>query len=202
MAARNKQPLNQAPSNFYTCHPRQSVACVICLICERIYHTSDFLKIKNTKFITNLFVICNNHDDFDLTLNIDESDLKNNARYLLTQTKLYERERYKDELNKSIAVSVSTSDTTHNSTILCSDDDCAFLKSENVLQKQLMIGRMQKLLTQKKNIQLQIYLKLLFALKTKKQIISIILIKTSLLSYRKILHYQSMEFLQIIKKDK
>ncbi|KAJ8670255.1 hypothetical protein QAD02_001514 [Eretmocerus hayati] len=67
-----QQPDKVPPDIYFKCHPTKAAGIVVCLLCEGVYHKSDFVKTLNSgKFITPVFVICNDHSECDLTSNED-----------------------------------------------------------------------------------------------------------------------------------
>ena len=54
-------PPDKFSDKFYKCHPTQKFAAVVCVICDNAYHVKDFVKLKNTKILSDNLVICPNH---------------------------------------------------------------------------------------------------------------------------------------------
>ena len=72
--AENGLPPEAVPLDInYRCHPNKMNSTVICILCNNVYHKSDFLRIlerkpNTAKYITNVLVVCDKHE-FDLTSN-------------------------------------------------------------------------------------------------------------------------------------
>jgi hypothetical protein len=122
----------------FKCHPQSKVPkIVICLICENVYHEADFNKYTSGQYVSEMFVICPKHrldnltskSDYDLNL------LDTNARKIITQIKLFEKEELRNELCTSLSLnnSKNTSDVSETSEV----DDLTTIKLENELLKQL-----------------------------------------------------------------
>lgn len=58
---------------MYKRHHKSAVNFIICIVCENIYHISEFNSLKNTEYLSNSFVICDecNH----LTSKVDKNTL-------------------------------------------------------------------------------------------------------------------------------
>ena len=67
MASGGKRPPDKLGEKTFKCHPKVKVSFVVCLICESVYHNSDFEKLKNIKYISETLVICPEHPNIDLT---------------------------------------------------------------------------------------------------------------------------------------
>lgn len=134
MATEDKPP-DKFNDKYYTCHPKNKCATVVCIICENVYHQSDFRKYNSGKFISEVFVICPDHEDLNLTSNQDEQNLNDTAKKIIAGLKMRQTTQIREELltdltNKSI-------DLHNNTTILDSDAEYEILKTENLLLKQL-----------------------------------------------------------------
>ena len=55
------------PDIYYKCHPAQPVQCVICAVCNNIYHKSDYAKNKIRNYLNSLYIICEEHRLEDIT---------------------------------------------------------------------------------------------------------------------------------------
>ncbi|KAJ8673588.1 hypothetical protein QAD02_004850 [Eretmocerus hayati] len=75
MASVGKHGPDKVPPDIsFKCHPKKTAGIVVCLLCEGVFHKSDFLDtIKTGKFISSVFVICNDHSDVDLTSTSDNT---------------------------------------------------------------------------------------------------------------------------------
>ncbi|KAL3278046.1 hypothetical protein HHI36_013391 [Cryptolaemus montrouzieri] len=67
----------------FRCHLKQDVNFVVCLVCENVFHLSDFRRLSATRILGEIFVIFNEHTDLDLTLKLDEELLDVKSRHLL-----------------------------------------------------------------------------------------------------------------------
>ena len=67
MASEENIPPDPGIDIYYKCHPKIKVTTVVCLICESVYHRSDFKKLKNTKWISNVLVVCPEHKGLIIT---------------------------------------------------------------------------------------------------------------------------------------
>lgn len=72
---------------YYKCHPKTEVKTVVCLICESVYHTSDFARLDGAIKLSSVLGICNEHHDLDLTSNISKETLCKEARHIVAQIK-------------------------------------------------------------------------------------------------------------------
>ena len=62
------------------------------VICEDVYYKSDFKRLKQGKYLTNVQVICPQHSDIDLTSKYNENVLNNTTRQIIAQVKLKEQD--------------------------------------------------------------------------------------------------------------
>ena len=65
----------QSPNINCRCQPNIVNSTVICILCNNVYHKSDFFRILEKKtniarYVTNVLVVCDEHD-FDVTSNKD-----------------------------------------------------------------------------------------------------------------------------------
>ena len=75
MAENGLPPEAVPPDINYRCHPNKVNSTVICILCDNVYHKSDFLRIlerkpNTAKYIINVLVVCDEYE-FDLTSNKD-----------------------------------------------------------------------------------------------------------------------------------
>lgn len=85
---------------FYKCHPRQEVKTVVCLICENVYHTSDFSRLEGARKLSSVLGICPEHEDLDLTSNLSKETLSNEAKHIVAQVKLNQLKQQTEYRNK------------------------------------------------------------------------------------------------------
>nr|XP_036220925.1 uncharacterized protein LOC118681259 [Bactrocera oleae] len=123
----------------FKCHSNLRVPkIVICLVCEYVYHVNDFNRLSKgkVKFISEMFVICPEHHG-NITSDTDNVNIELNeeARLLITGIKLYEKEKCKEDINKSITSSLTKDTLLLDNTVI--EDDLALLRVEIELLKQL-----------------------------------------------------------------
>lgn len=121
----------------YKCHPSTKANFVVCIVCEDVYHLSDFNRLKKVKFLSNIFAICDAHGD--LTSKVTNCQLDDQTKSLIAEIKQNEVKRAQEKLQAEIENSLSMSkNTSHNATILSEDDpDFRAIVTENTLLKQL-----------------------------------------------------------------
>lgn len=70
------------------------------LICENVYHEGDFNKYTNGEYVSEMLVICPKHRQDHITQKseYDLNALDNNARKIIAQIKLFEKEELRNEL--------------------------------------------------------------------------------------------------------
>lgn len=90
------------PDKPFKCHPKNFNTTLICILCEAVWHKSDFNK-KKGKYITDVFVLCDDHKDIDLdTVDLDKTDnlviakIKNDLIALQEENKKI-KEKYKKQ---------------------------------------------------------------------------------------------------------
>lgn len=136
MADRKDPPDKVAGKNF-KCHPKQNVNIAVCIVCEEVYHLSDFVRLKNTKSISDIFVICNSHRN--LTSKKTNITLSDEVNMLIGEIKenaiVLAQEKLQQEVNLTLSNSKNYS---HDMTTLEDDDqDIKAYVTENILLKQL-----------------------------------------------------------------
>lgn len=121
----------------YKCHPSSKVNFVVCIICEDVYHLSDFNRLKKVKFISDIFAVCNAHQD--LTSNLDNLILDQQSRAVIAEIKQNEIKRAHEKLYQDVENSLSDRKiNSHNNTTMLDDDpDLRAVLTENILLKQL-----------------------------------------------------------------
>ena len=106
MASGGKKPPDTILTKYYKCHPQTKVEAVLWLVCENFFHTSEIVTKYNArcpvKFISNLLMICQNHPNVALTLNLPYGELSCEAKQLIAQIKLTAKEQVKQEIISDI----------------------------------------------------------------------------------------------------
>lgn len=147
MASENEPPDKRAGKTF-KCHKNQKVNWVICLVCEDTYHSSDFNRLKETKYVNETFALCSKHPN--LTSLIEGNVLDSvSVRALITEIKMFERNRVREEVraemqkeldNSLASVSYNSNrdlSAAHNNTIRDEDEpDVRLIKTENILLRE------------------------------------------------------------------
>lgn len=90
MAPPGDPPEAAPPDIYYKCHPQTKCCTVYCILCDSVFHKSDFIRHKDVKFITRVLVVCNLHSDIELTSNSD------NAKVVLSYLKDQSEKRNKE----------------------------------------------------------------------------------------------------------
>lgn len=91
------------PDKNYRCHPELVNKTVFCVLCDNVYHKSDFNRKKNVRYVTQVIVICDEHPTVDLT-SIKSDDPRVLITILKNELKNMEKEieKYKQN-NKQIS---------------------------------------------------------------------------------------------------
>lgn len=139
MSSDNESEESEESEKNYTCHPAQRVKLKVCIICENVYHSSDFNRLKDTIKISEILVICPDHAGLDLTSRLDVNTLTNEAKTIIAQVKLREKEKAQKEILDNISQNLSTHcDEKLNLTISgTQEDNDTVLKAEILLLRQL-----------------------------------------------------------------
>lgn len=133
MAGCGKPPQNDGDI-FYKCHPANRVTHYVCVLCDSAFHVSDFKAYKGTKFISKFLVICNGHQDADLTSIHDTNMLDEQSRLIIAQVKLNQKHLIQQELQDNISNEQSIH---HSDTINGSEGEFSSLKMQVSLLTQL-----------------------------------------------------------------
>lgn len=154
MAESETDPPDKGPDIFIEGHKNRRVTQVVCIICEKVYYRSEFIKYKDTKFIGKLLVICPKHDGINLTSKYSDEALNETAKIIISQIKQNAKKDIIEEIQNE---SIKEKDL--NATIHRECSECEIIKSENVLLKQLNCEMQDKnsllkelLLNEKENI--------------------------------------------------
>lgn len=97
--AGNKSGGVKPPDIYFKCHPKKVSGIVVCALCDAVYHKSDYQELKNGVFVTDLLVICENHNDIDLT-SVDTGNEINYTNRLLFARLRSDIKEKNDEINK------------------------------------------------------------------------------------------------------
>ena len=62
-AAWERQSEAVPPDIFFKCHNQTKVTTVFCVLCENVYHKSDFDRRKGARYVTSAMVICEEHNN-------------------------------------------------------------------------------------------------------------------------------------------
>lgn len=135
--ADESEPPDITCGKSYKCHLRSKANFIVCINCEEIYHLSDFNRLQEVKFLSDIFGICNIHKI--LTSSQSESSLSEDARLIIAEIKLNEIKRAQEKLQQDVNLTLSiTKNSLHDQTILEDDDaDMRATITENILLKQL-----------------------------------------------------------------
>lgn len=130
----------------YKCHPTAKVRLKVCLLCENVYHVSDFQRLKNTITISEVLVICPTHQEIDLNSKVNEKTLCKDAKILIAQLKLYEKDKAHNEILENISINLSEHcEKKLNKTIEGqNEDNDTVLKAEILLLRQMNIELQDK----------------------------------------------------------
>ena len=113
-------------------------------MCEDAYHVADFKRLKNTKQISDVLVLCPAHSELQLTSKSGDL-LSVEARQIIPQVKLYEREKFQEQLLNTISTEVLNENLERqNLTIVEQDEDFNAMKAEIILQKKFIIEMREK----------------------------------------------------------
>lgn len=129
--------LTENSAKVFKCHSNLRVPkIVVCIICENVYHANDFNRLNKGKYVSEMFVVCPAHCEEDLTskCTYENIELSEDARKIITQIKLFEKEKCKEDISKNISLNLTKENLLHETVI---EDDLAMLRVENDLLKQL-----------------------------------------------------------------
>lgn len=104
---------------------------MICIICESVYHPNDFNRLKKGKYISEMFVVLGTHDVESITSKNDfeNIELSEDARKIITQTKLYEKDKIKEDLQNNISLNKTRDAMLLDETVI--EDELALLRVDN-----------------------------------------------------------------------
>ena len=133
MPQKEKQPPDKPSIRGYKCCARTEIKTVVCIICESVYHKTHLNKLNNIKYVGETLVICPEHNQENIISKIEESDLSELTRYLITQIKLKKTEELQKELLEEIAN--KTQDLHNKTTVIDLNAEHELLVTENSLLK-------------------------------------------------------------------
>jgi hypothetical protein len=140
MASGGKEPPDASLNKFYKCHPTTKVGAVVCVLCGNFYHTSEFVAKYNTgapvKFLSNSFVICQDHPSFAITSKLPYGELSPSACEFIAQLKFENREAIKQDILAEI-IHEKNIDTNLDTTVYEGYTEIQALKIENSILTQL-----------------------------------------------------------------
>lgn len=137
------------PGEYYKCHPKKKNSTYVCIVCENVYHKCDFEEIKKpTIKISNVFVVCPEHEQLDLTNFKSDVSLNDTAKCIIAQIKLKQQEQIREEYLSDIINNTNNVDLN-----VSSESELEVLRAENTILKQLVaeMKDKNKLLAEQKN---------------------------------------------------
>ena len=133
MAADTELP-DKPCKKYFKCHPGIRFNSAVCIICEEVYHLSNFNRLKKAKIVSEVFAICNSHQD--LTSKAQEIDLSSETRLLITEIRQNEYVRAQQKLHEEVEQNLSTT-INGNKSSNDADPDIRSIITENILLRQL-----------------------------------------------------------------
>lgn len=130
----------ESSAKTFKCHSNILVPkIVICIICESVFHTNDFNRCNkggSGKFISDMLVICAKHNvDITSKNKFDNIELCENARTIIAHTKMFEKDKVREDIRHNISLNKTRESMLMDDTII--EDELAMLKVENDLLKEL-----------------------------------------------------------------
>ena len=108
MASGGKESPDRILTKYYKCHPQTKVGAVLCLMCENFFHTSEIVTKYNAgnplKIISNSLIICHDHPNVALTLNLPYGEISSETKQLIAQIKCTPKEQVKQEIISEIDI--------------------------------------------------------------------------------------------------
>lgn len=137
MGEHAKVPPDKLQGKQFKCHPKQNSNVVVCIVCEETFHLSDFKRLKNTKFIGDILVVCDAHKN--LTANKSQIKLGQEEKLLIAEIKESAYALAQEKLQQGVhSVLPAAGSSSHDITALGDDDaDIKTVIAENVLLRQL-----------------------------------------------------------------
>lgn len=106
MATGGKKPPDRGGGKSYKCHPDTRCNAVVCIICEDVYHPNDFVRKSGGVQISEVFVICKEHKELNLTSIISDHVLEPDAKLAIAQFKIVALNR-ETQINNSWEMKMS-----------------------------------------------------------------------------------------------
>lgn len=131
----NGPPL-KPPDKFFKCHANEKADIVLCLLCESVYHSEDFSLLNNTKYLSDILVICPEHTDLNLTTN-SKINLDGATRKVIANIKITEKENAEKAVYTQINKYLHSDQKKNRNTTTTNDPDNELLRAENFLLKQI-----------------------------------------------------------------
>ena len=128
----------------FKCNPSKKVSTAVCVMCDNVYHVSDFNKMSGGTYLSNVLVICDNHKDLELISKFDKNKFTEEVRIGLSAIKSHEKQRVDREILHNISLNNTAKEelSVHDATILEGTD--AAIKTEVTLLRQLNTELMSK----------------------------------------------------------
>lgn len=138
MAEDKKKPPDRMPGKV-CCHPQKKVSVVVCLICDSVYNRSDYNSLNKQTYLSDVLIICDKHDDLDLTSKVNKRTLNDSAKKIIAQIKAKKEEQVKEEIMQNISVQVDLDGSMLNESAIGANSGghAMALKNENLLLRQL-----------------------------------------------------------------
>ena len=134
MAGGQGDPPDRLWEKYKCCGKKCST--LTCIVCESKWHPSCASRMKKDFVnINDSLLICDDHAGKDITSNINKEDLSEPLRLLIVQIKLKSSEQLRKEILSEVANKIQD---LHNATIFSNETDFELLKTENMLQKELI----------------------------------------------------------------
>lgn len=128
MASTSSGSKSRLPDKYYKCHASQKVKTVVCIICENVYHSSDFVRLEKAIQLSAVLGICPEHEGLDLTSKVNRKLLTNEARLVISQVKSMDRLEVRKQILEEFEININEDGQE------ISDDN---LKRENALLREL-----------------------------------------------------------------
>ncbi|XP_074096741.1 uncharacterized protein LOC141525936 [Cotesia typhae] len=114
--------LGNKSDETFKCHSNMKIPkIVICIICECVYHESDFNRFKKGFCVGKRLIVCPDHGDVNITP-IDHATLDENSRKIIAYIKQHEKEDLKICLSSSVMLDSPNSQDILNKTVRNNED--------------------------------------------------------------------------------
>ena len=138
------EPPDKNQEVVFKCHPKAKVITVMCVVCDNVYHKTDFDRYKDGKYIGKALVICPEHVELLITLKDKDKKIKldEKARIVIALLKSEKEEKIKQKILDEIspisdAIHKSVISEKLNATDLLENTELENLYAENQLLKKL-----------------------------------------------------------------